>query len=172
MNHKLESRLPGEISMTPFTKPFHSFCDVLTSHSVVHPWITSNINYFLNFACSMVNALWWKILCLRSCIQYYKIMKNSFTTIKTCLFIYSTFLHSVQFSSVSQSCPNLWDPMDCNSQASMFPSPTPGAWSNSCPLSQWCHSTISSYVVPFSSHLQSFPASVSFQMSQFFASGV
>ena len=43
--------------------------------------------------------------------------------------------------------------------------------SNSCPLSRWCHPTISSSVVPFSSHLQSFPASGSFQMSQLFASG-
>ena len=51
------------------------------------------------------------------------------------------------------------------------PSPTPRVYSNSCPLSQWCHSTISSSVILFSSHLQSFPASGSFQMSQFFASG-
>ena len=51
------------------------------------------------------------------------------------------------------------------------PSPTPGVYSNSCPLSQWCHPTISSSVVPFSSCLQSFPASGSFQMSQLFASG-
>ena len=51
------------------------------------------------------------------------------------------------------------------------PSPTPGAYSNSRPFSQWCHPTISSSVVPFSSHLQSFPASGSFQMSRFFASG-
>ena len=51
------------------------------------------------------------------------------------------------------------------------PSPTPRACSNSCPSSQWCHLTISSSVVPFSYHLQSFPASGSFQMSQFFASG-
>ena len=49
------------------------------------------------------------------------------------------------------------------------PSPTPGVYSNSCPLSQWCHPTISSTVVPFSSCLQSFPASGSFQMSQFLA---
>ena len=47
--------------------------------------------------------------------------------------------------------------------------PTPGVYSNSCPLSQWCHPTISSSVIPFSC-LQSFPASGSFQMSQFFAS--
>ena len=51
------------------------------------------------------------------------------------------------------------------------PSPTPGVYSNSSPFSRWCHPTISSSVVPFSSHLQSFPASGSFQMSQLFASG-
>ena len=50
------------------------------------------------------------------------------------------------------------------------PSPTPGAYSNSCPSSRWCHPTISSSVVPFSSRLQSFPASGSSQMSQFFTS--
>ena len=51
------------------------------------------------------------------------------------------------------------------------PSPTPGVQPNPCPLSQWCHPTISSSVVPFSSCPQSFPASASFQMSQLFASG-
>ena len=51
------------------------------------------------------------------------------------------------------------------------PSPTRRAYSNSCPLSQWCHPTISSSVIPCSCHLQSFPASPSFLMSQFFASG-
>ena len=51
------------------------------------------------------------------------------------------------------------------------PSPTPGVYSRSCPLSWWCHPTISSSVVPFSSHLQSFPAWRSFQISQFFVSG-
>ena len=51
------------------------------------------------------------------------------------------------------------------------PSPAPGVYWNSGPLSQWCHPTISSSVVPFSSHLQSFPTSGSFQMSKLFASG-
>ena len=51
------------------------------------------------------------------------------------------------------------------------PSATPGVHSDSCPLSRWCHPTISSSVVPFSSCLQSFPALGSFPMSQFFASG-
>ena len=51
------------------------------------------------------------------------------------------------------------------------PSPTPGVHPNPCPLSQWCHPTISFSVVPFSSCPQAFPASESFQMSQLFASG-
>ena len=51
------------------------------------------------------------------------------------------------------------------------PSPTPGVYPNSCPLNRWCHPTISSSVVPFSSCPQSLPASGSFQMSQLFASG-
>ena len=61
----------------------------------------------------------------------------------------------------------------CGLQHARLPCPslTPGAYSNSCPLSQWCHPTISSSVVPFSSHLQSFPASRYFLMNQFFASG-
>ena len=51
------------------------------------------------------------------------------------------------------------------------PSPTPRVYSNPCPLSWWCHPAISSSAIPFSSHLQSFPASGFFQMSQFLASG-
>ena len=53
----------------------------------------------------------------------------------------------------------------------LCPSTTPEPYSNSCPSSRWCHPTISSSVIPFSFHLQSFPASGSFQISQFFASG-
>ena len=51
------------------------------------------------------------------------------------------------------------------------PSPTPEAYSNSCPLSQCCHPTISSSIIPWSTCLKSFPASGAFQMSQFFTSG-
>ena len=51
------------------------------------------------------------------------------------------------------------------------PSPSPGPCSNPCPLSRWCHPTTSSSVIPFSSHLQSFPASGSFPLSWLFASG-
>ena len=76
-----------------------------------------------------------------------------------------------QFSSVQLlSCLSLW-PHGLQHARLPCPSPTPGAYSNSCPLSQWCYSTISSSVVPFSFHLQSFPASGYFPMRQFFASG-
>ena len=56
-------------------------------------------------------------------------------------------------------------------QQASFPSPAPGACSNSFPLSRWCHPTISSSVIPFASSLQSFLAPGSFPMSQFFAPG-
>ena len=75
-----------------------------------------------------------------------------------------------QFSSVAQSCSTL-QPHGLQHAKLPCPSPTPGACSNSCPLSWWCHPTISSSVIPFSSRLQSFPASGSFPMSQFFTSG-
>ena len=68
-------------------------------------------------------------------------------------------------------CLILCDPMDCSTPAFPCPSPTPRACSNSCPSSRWCHPSISSSVIPFSSCLLSFPGSGSFLMSQFFASG-
>ena len=79
---------------------------------------------------------------------------------------------SVQFSSVTQSCPTLWDPMNCMQHARPpCPSPTPGVHSNSHPSSWWCHPAISSSVIPFSSCPQSLPASETFPMSQLFTWG-
>ena len=78
-------------------------------------------------------------------------------------------LSSVQFSRSVMS-DSLW-PWGLQHTRPPCPSPTPGVYSNSCPLSQWCHPTTSSSVVPFTSCFQSFPASGSFQMSQYFASG-
>ena len=77
--------------------------------------------------------------------------------------------NSVQFSHsvVSDSL----QPHESQHTRPPCPSPTPRVYPNSCPLSQWCHQTMLSSVVPFSSHLQLFPASGSFQMSQFFSSG-
>ena len=76
---------------------------------------------------------------------------------------------SIQLSSVAQSCSTL-RPYGLQHARPPCLSPTPRVYPNSCPLSQWCHPTISSFVIPFSC-LQSFPASGSFQMSQFFAPG-
>ena len=75
---------------------------------------------------------------------------------------------SVQFNRSVMSN-SVW-PHELQHNKPPCPSPTPRVYSNSCPLSQWCHPTISSSVVPFSSHLQSFPASGSSQKSQFFPS--
>ena len=72
-------------------------------------------------------------------------------------------------SPVAQSCPTL-QPHKLQHTRPPCPSPTPGVHPNTCPLIQWCHLTISSSVIPFSSCLQSFPTSGSFQMSQFFTS--
>ena len=72
--------------------------------------------------------------------------------------------------SVMKSCPTL----QCHGLQYVrlpCPSPSPGVWSDLSPLSWWCYPTISSSVIPFSSCLQSFPASRSFSMSQFFTSG-
>ena len=65
----------------------------------------------------------------------------------------------------------LCNPMDCSMLGFPCPSPTPGAYSNSCPFSRSCHPTISSSVVLFSYYLQSFPASGSLPMSQCCTSG-
>ena len=67
--------------------------------------------------------------------------------------------------------PNSLEPHGLQQARLPCPSLTPRTCSNSCPSSWWCHPTISSSVVPFPFHLQSFPASGSFQMSQFFTSG-
>ena len=79
------------------------------------------------------------------------------------------YVLSVQFSSVAQSN-SLW-PHESQHARPPCPSPTPGVYSNSCPSSRWCHSAISSSVIPFSSCPQSLPASGSFPMSQLFAWG-
>ena len=77
--------------------------------------------------------------------------------------IISQFSHSVISSSLR--------PHGLQHARLPCPAPTPGACSNSCPLRRWCYSTISFSVIPFSSCLQSYPASGSFPMSLFFALG-
>ena len=79
---------------------------------------------------------------------------------------------NLQFSSVPQSCPTLCNPVDCSTPGLLVHHQLLGIYSNSCPLSQWCHPAISSSViVPFSSCPQCLPASGYFPMSQLFAWG-
>ena len=92
-----------------------------------------------------------------------------FTTLEASFTQFPVTTPSVQFSHSVMS--NSLRPHEPQHTRPPCPSPTPWLYPNSCPLSRWCHSTISSSVVPFSSCLQSFPASGSFQMSQLFASG-
>ena len=89
-----------------------------------------------------------------------------FATVKNGLHI---DLDSVQFSHSDVS--NSLQSHELQHTRSPYPSPTPGVHPNPCPSSQWCHPTISSSVIPFSSCPQSFPASGSFPMSQLFTSG-
>ena len=81
----------------------------------------------------------------------------------------SYIISSVQFSLSVVS--NSLQPHELQYARRPCPSPTPGVYPNSCALSQWCHPTISSSVIPFSSCPQSFPASGSFPMGQLFTLG-
>ena len=114
---------------------------------------------------------------MRKCCSYLKVCWESDYLKQPLKFFPSLFsysiLHdnskdttSVQLNSVAHSRPH-----GLQHTRPPYPSPTSGVHSNSSPLSQWCHLTISSSIVPFSSRLQSFPASGSFPVSQFFASG-
>ena len=101
------------------------------------------------------------LLILRTYIIFINQFKVVTLAIISIIFYSFQFRHSVMSSS--------WQPHGLQHTRLPCPSPTPGASSNSCPLSWWCHTTISVSVIPFC--LQSFPASGSFLMSQFFASG-
>ena len=87
-----------------------------------------------------------------------------------CLYAFFTSNHSASVTVQSLSRVRLLQPRGLQHTRPPYASPTPGVDSNSCPLSWWCHPTISSSVVPFSFRPQSFPASESFPKSQFFAS--
>ena len=104
-------------------------------------------------------AVWW-------CWSDWKLL-YAFGESACCICVADTLS---QFSSVPQSCLTLCDPMDCSMPGFPVHNQLPEL-THSCPSSQWCHPTISSSVIPFSSCLQSFPPSGSFPMSRFFASG-
>ena len=126
-------------------------------------------------ACSTIHRKWWN--------QDATIMAAGFITILSLLRfeILKMDAHtlfflscSVQFGSVLFSLSVVSDslqPHESQHARPPCPSPTPRAYTNSCPSNQWCHPAISSSVIPVSSCSQSLPASGSFPVSQFFASG-
>ena len=113
-------------------------------------------------ACRCITAIsvstdTWSSPCICVCVQIYLFLQEH------------RWLNSVQFSR-SVVSDSLWHHESQHARPPC-PSPTPGVYSNSCPLNRWCHPAISSSVVPFSSCPQSLPASGSFQMSQLFTWG-
>ena len=129
---------------------------------------------------------WWavrrkpQLLPLQSLVLWEFTQKIATRETKPWTVIYQGFTQSqvlgcsVQFSSVQFSPSVMSDsfrPHESQHARPPCPSPTLRVYSNSCPSSPWCHPTISSSVIPFSSHLQSFPASGSFPMSQLFTWG-
>jgi len=111
-------------------------------------------------------SLNWTIVDLQCCVSFKSTTKWFYHTY-TYSFSDSFPLSIIQFSSVTQSCPTL-----CNQHARPpCPSPTPRVHPNPCPTSQWCHPSISSSIIPFSSCPQSLPASRPFTVSQLFTWG-
>ena len=107
----------------------------------------------------------WSTICNSQDMEATKVPINRWMNKEDVVYMYISvqFSHSVMFNSLR--------PHGLQHARPPCPSPTPGACSNSRPLSWWCHPTIPTSVVPFSSSLQSFPASGSFLRSQFFTSG-
>ena len=126
----------------------------------------------------MVSLLpvFWSPLLIRTPIildkgpPYNSILIISLKTLSPIMLTFWSTENSVQFSSVTQSCPTLWhhEPQHARPPC---PSLTPGVHPNPCLSSRWCHPTTLSSVILFSSYPQSFPALGSFKTSQLFTSG-
>ena len=121
----------------------------------------------------LLSSLWLSVLH----VYAYAIISLNMHNCIYQLFFYKfkmKIMHTYLYVSVQFSCSVVSDslrPHESQHARSPCPSPTPGVHSDSCPWSQWCHPAISSSVIPFSSCLQSLPASGSFPMSQLFAWG-
>ena len=128
---------------------------------LLHP---VSLHYIFHSFCSWVGSflITIQLLC-HSVFTYSQVLLTDYRPLLS-LFLLSVFSLSVM--------PDSLRPHGLQLARLPCPSPFPGACSNSCPLSHWCHPTISSSVIPFSSCPQSFPASESFPMSQLFTAGV
>ena len=133
-------------------------------------WMLSSIIYYLLsiilFHCPLISIVAVNKPAANLFVALLKVLFLSLACYQ-CIYLLGWVSQSIQ----SLSGVWLWDPMDWKDARLPCPSPTPRACSNSCPSSWWCHSTISSSVIPFSSCLQSFPTSEFFPVSQFFALG-
>ena len=126
---------------------------------------SDSLSSFVKSSCSYSHHFLRTYLGARSCFRGFPCLLSPLSSGPGKVSLASS---SVQFSrSVVSDC--LW-PHGLQHSRPPCPSPAPGVYSHSCPLSQWCHPTILSSVIPFSSCLQSFPASGSFPMSQLFTS--
>ena len=138
----------------------HQFAPISCSlllHGRTIFWVTQEQSFFFPFLLLSLELLHPLSLPLVMVLAFFSLLPS--LTLKS----------TVCCSLAGQLCPTLCEPMDCSTSVPC-PSPSPGACSNSCPLSQWCHPTIPSSVIPFSSCPQSFPASGSFLMSRLFTS--
>ena len=133
-------------------------------------WVTKSVFSYQEFMMgrkNLTSLLYWPMF--SSWALQIRLIKDRSVREGHGLLLYISQFSSVQFSHSVMSN-SLW-PHELQHARPPCPSPTPGVYLNSCPLSRWCHPTISSSVIPFSSCLLSFPASGSFPMSQFFTSG-
>ena len=141
-----------------------------TEHIPSH-YLISVLLFFFNFSFFIfwfLNFLWRFLIC-----WWHYFGKNNANWIEV-FWIYSKWNIFCLFTSVQFSCSvmsNSLQPGGLQHTRPPCPSPTPGVYRKSRPLSWWYHPTISTFIVPFSSCLKSFPASGSFQMSQYFTSG-
>ena len=143
------------------------------SHSLQLTLFLTDLNFSLSFRVSVQFRSDWPIpLSLTGHFSIIHFKHLNHCIIKSIPFSWVIFpdqFSSVQFIGSVLSDP-LW-PHGLQHTRPPCPSPTPGVYSNSCPLSWWCHPSISPSVIPFSSSIQSFPASGYFPMSQLFAIG-
>ena len=154
----------GEVGITTCSDQFHEVC-------VVFKYMGDSFITYGATTTVMVTKIHWP-QCSWSSLSSSEKLKMWSENLK--FIIYEILDNSVQFSSVHFSCSVMSDSLQPHESQHARPpclSPTPGVHPNPCPSSWWCHPTISSSVIPFSSCPQSFPESVSFPMNQLFTSG-
>ena len=138
------------------------------SHGYIFPYLLCLLLLFFSQLCVRPPQITILPFCIWCLLIVFEITGQLFCITDISKFF--SWFSSIQFHSVTQSSPTFCDSMNCSTPGFPVHHQTSRVCSNSRPSSQWCHPTISSSVVPFSSHLQSFPASGSFPMSQFFTS--